>query len=90
MKSVVFLFIVVVSHFFCFSESKYDKCFTLNLIELLEICQCQIYVSFCVVVTVALSFEESERMSIFVASMQCRRQSKLIQGALAESGGAPK
>ena len=25
-----FLFIIVVSHFFCFSESKYVKCFTLN------------------------------------------------------------
>ena len=33
--------------------------FHAELIELLEICKCQFYVSFCVVVTVALNFEES-------------------------------
>ena len=44
--------------------------FHTKFIELLQICKCQFYVSFCFVVTEALNFEESRAcMLIFVASM---------------------
>ena len=65
-----FLFIVVVSHFFWFSESKYVKCFTLNLLNYSKYVSVSFKFFFVFFVTVALNFEESqERMLIFVASM---------------------